>query len=155
MAKKTQGTQLYALDPDNNELLTVSCALSIDGIDSTIEQVETTCLEDLARQYIAGLATPGQASFEINADPTVEDHVRLHQLKTAGTSLVWAVGWSDGTEAPQVGTEEDLDLPATRSWISFTGFMTAYPFSFAQNSVVKSNISIQVSGDPVWVVKSA
>jgi hypothetical protein len=150
MAVQTQGTKLYTIDPANSALITVGCVTSIDGIDTAIEQVETTCLESSARTYIAGLATPGSASFGIQFDPDDASHVRLHALKTAGTSLWWAIGFSDGTAPPTVGTggADDFDLPTTRSWILFEGFMNSYPFSFAQNSVVTSTVGIQVSGEP-------
>ncbi|WPC72921.1 phage tail tube protein [Vibrio porteresiae] len=160
MAIKTQGTQLYAIDPADGSLLAVSCVTSIDGIDSTIEQIETTCLEADARDYESGLATPGTASFGINVDPSDGSHVRLHQLKTAGTKLEWALGWGDGKDIkPLIVLDSDgkhqWDLPETRSWIPFVGFMNSYPFSFALNAVVQSTVGIQISGDPVLVPKSA
>ncbi len=103
MALKTQGTALYTIDPATDALLAIGCITSIDGIDTSIDQVETTCLQDAARTYMAGLATPGAASFGINTDTSDAAHVRLHQLKTAGTTLRWALGWSDGTDLPGVG----------------------------------------------------
>lgn len=103
MALKTQGTALYTIDPATDALLAIGCITSIDGIDTSIDQVETTCLQDAARTYMAGLATPGAASFGINTDTGDAAHVRLHQLKTAGTTLRWALGWSDGTVVPAVG----------------------------------------------------
>lgn len=152
MAVKTQGTDLYAIDPEDNSLLVVGCVTSIDGIDTSVEQVETTCLQENARTYIAGLATPGAATFGINTDPSDESHLRLHQLKVAGTTLKWAIGWSENPNAnPTVDSNGDFDLPTTRSWITFEGFMNSFPFSFQQNSVVQSNIGIQVSGEPVLV----
>lgn len=153
MAKKTQGTNLYAIDPADGSVLVVGCPTSIDGIDTSVEQVETTCLSDQARTYIAGLATPGTASFGINTDPEDPSHIRLHQLKTAGTTLKWAVGWSEApdvdptTEQNSSGEYEFVTNPA-RSWILFEGFMNSFPFSFAQNSVVQSTVGIQVSGEP-------
>ncbi len=66
---KTQGTQMYTVDPVDNSLIKIVCVTSIDGIDTTIEQLETTCLESTARTYEAGLATPGSATFGINTDP--------------------------------------------------------------------------------------
>lgn len=154
MAVKTQGTDLFAIDPEDGSLLEVGCVTSIDGIDTTIEQIETTCLSSLARTYIAGLLTPGAATFGINTDPSDDSHVRLHQLKTAGTELSWALGWSDGTADPTVGSPDAFILPTSRSWITFQGFMNSFPFAFAQNSVVQSTVGIQISGDPVLVPKA-
>lgn len=153
MAVKTQGTDLYVIDPDDNSLIEVGCVTSVDGIDTTLEQIETTCLSASARTYVAGLATPGTATFGINTDPSDASHVRLHQLKIAGTTLKWALGWSDGTADPTVDTGSEFNLPTTRSWITFEGFMNSFPFSFAQNSVVQSTVGIQVSGEPVLVPK--
>lgn len=155
MAVRTQGTDLFTIDPEDGSLLEVGCVTSIDGIDSTLDQIETTCLSDAVRTYIAGLATPGAASFGINVDPSDDSHVRLHQLKTAGTVLTWALGWADGTANPTVDSQADgFALPSTRSWITFNGFMNSYPFTFAQNAVVQSTVGIQISGDPVLVPKT-
>jgi hypothetical protein len=153
-AVKTQGTDLFAVDPADNSLIEVECVTSIDGIDSTLDQIETTCLSDSARTYVSGLATPGAATFGINVDPQADSHVRLHQLKVAGTSLKWAVGWSDGTANPTINSAGEFVAPNTRSWILFEGFISSYPFTFAQNSVVASTIGIQISGDPVLVPKA-
>jgi len=153
---KTQGTELYAIDPADGSLIAVGCVTSIDGIDVQVEQNEVTCLEDLVRRYEAGLGTPGTASFGIYTNPADPTHVRLHQLKVAGTSLKWAVGWSDGTgidptvDGTSVG-DYDFNLPSSRSWITFEGFMNSFPFSFQQNASVQSNVGIQVSGEPVLV----
>lgn len=153
MAIKAQGSHLYVIDPSNDSIITVGCVTSIDGIDTTINQNETTCLSDTTRTYIAGLGTPGSATFGINFDPADDSHIRLHQLKVAGTSLTWAIGMSDGTAAPTFFTNGDFDLPTSRSWIQFDGFMNSYPFTFALDTVVQSTIGIQVSGDPVLTPK--
>lgn len=155
-AIKTQGTDLYAIDPDDGTILDVGCITSISGVDTSIEQVETTCLNDDTRSYIAGLGTPGTATFGIQTDPQDPVHVRLLELKNAGTMLQWAIGWSDGEDAPTVDAlDDDFDLPATRSWLTFEGYMNSYPFEFELNAVVTSNIGIQVSGDPVLVPKTS
>lgn len=154
MAIKTQGTMLYTIDPDTDTVLVVGCVTSIDGIDTTLDQLETTCLDAAARTYIAGLATPGAATFGLNFDPADASHVRLHELKVAGTTLDWALGFSDGTAPPTVDSNGNFTLPTTRSWISFDGFMNSYPFSFALNAVVTSTVGIQISGEPVVTPKA-
>jgi hypothetical protein len=161
MAQKTQGTELFTIDPTTGEVLVVGCVISIDGIDTTLDQLETTCLSSPARTYEAGLATPGSASFGINFDPKDASHVRLHQLKVAGTTLHWAIGFGDGPRQPDgsgvrptADTSGEFVLPTTRSWITFDGFMNSYPFSFALNAVVTSTVGIQISGEPAVIPKT-
>lgn len=150
---KSQGTNLYTIDPADGSLIIVGCPTSIDGIDTSIEQIETTCLNDTTRTYEAGLATPGAATFGINVDPKDPSHLRLHQLKVAGTTLPWAVGWSESPDtAPTTEMDSDGEYvfvtnPA-RSWILFDGFMNSFPFSFGLNAQVASTVGIQVSGEP-------
>jgi len=156
---KAQGSELYTIDPDTGDLIDVGCVTEINGIDTTIEQNETTCLRDLTRTYEAGLGTPGTATFGVQFNPQEAVHRRLLALKKAGTTLKWAVGFSDGTGIPPT-TVEDSDgehnfvFPTTRSWLVFEGFMNSFPFAFAQNSQVTSTVGIQVSGDPDVIPKT-
>lgn len=159
MTLKAQGSDIFAIDPADGSLLDVGCVTSITGIDTTIDQIETTCLNNLVRTYEAGLATPGAASFGLMFDPADVNHIRLHQLKTAGTTLQWVVGLSDGTANPTTATDSNGDdefvLPPTRSWIQFEGYMNSYPFEFALNAMVTSTVGIQVSGEPIIIPKSS
>lgn len=162
MSVKTQGTQMYCVDPGNNSVLVVGCVTDIDGIDTTLDQLETTCLDSVARTYVGGLATPGSATFGINFDPADLSHVRMHQLKVAGDVLHWAIGFSDGAPnsagdrpAPTVDSSGAFVLPNTRSWITFDGFMNSYPFTFAINALVTSKVGIQISGEPAVIPKAA
>lgn len=159
MTIKSQGTDLYTIDPDTGALLDVGCITSIDGIDTAIDQIETTCLNNLSRTYEAGLATPGAATFGLQFDPANVNHIRLHQLKTAGITLQWAIGFADGTLAPTTAVDSSGDdefvFPPTRSWLQFEGYMNSYPFTFALNTMVTSTVGIQLSGEPVLIPKSS
>jgi hypothetical protein len=159
MTIRSQGTDLYTIDPDTGALLDVGCITSIDGIDTAIDQIETTCLNNLSRTYEAGLATPGAATFGLQFDPSNVNHIRLHQLKTAGITLQWAIGFSDGTLPPTTAVDSSGDdefvFPPTRSWLQFEGYMNSYPFTFALNTMVTSTVGIQVSGEPVLIPKSS
>ena len=151
---KTQGTMLYTIDPADDSILVVGCVTNIDGVDTTLDQLETTCLSDSTRTYVAGLATPGAANFTINFDPADASHVRLHQLKVAGTVLPWAIGFNDGTAPPTVLTSGEFTLPSTRSWLQFDGFMNSFPFSMPLNGLVTSSVGIQISGEPTVIPKT-
>jgi len=159
MTIKSQGTDLYLIDPATHTVLDVGCITSLDGIDTAIDQIETTCLNNLVRTYEAGLATPGAATFGLQFDPKEVNHVRMHQLKSAGTQLKWAVGFSDGTLAPTAAIassgDDEFVLPPTRSWIVYDGYMNSFPFTFGLNTVVTSTVGIQISGEPVLVPKSS
>lgn len=168
MAHKTQGTELYVIDPADGSVINVGCVTTITGLDSTIEQIETTCLASAAREYVGGLATPGTGSFTINTDDEDISHVRLFELKQSAATLRWAIGWrqEDATGAiitpgtpPTVITDSngdyEFDLPPQRGWLLFDGFMNAFPFDFSQNAVVTSQVGIQISGDPMWIQRSA
>lgn len=156
MSILTKGTDLYTIDPADGSVLKVGCVTAISGIDTTLDQIEDTCLESPARTYKPGLPTPGSASFTINADPADASHVRLHQLKVQGAMLQWALGWSEspGT-APTATTDSNGDdvfaTNSARSWLLFEGFMNSYPFEFALNAVVTSTVGIQISGEPEWI----
>lgn len=154
MAQKTQGTNFYTIDPADGTILEVGCVINLDGFDTTLDQLETTCLSMSAREYVAGLATPGAGSFQVNFDPQDASHVRLHQLKKAGTVLPWAIGFGNGTAPPTVDSNGDFVLPATRAWLTFEGFMNSYPFSLPLNALVTSNIGLQISGDITVTPKS-
>ncbi|MGQ8880774.1 phage tail tube protein [Delftia sp. NA_296.1] len=164
MSVKTQGTDLFGIDPETNAILDVGCVTAIDGVDSTRDQIETTCLNSGDREYEAGLGTPGTATFTINIDPSNPVHVRLYELKQKGLTMKWAIGWGDGPRnadgtitMPPTGVDSDGDfiLPDGRSWLTFQGYLSSFPFSFALNAVVTSAVGIQISGSQVLIPKVA
>jgi hypothetical protein len=143
------------IDPDDNSVITVGCVTNITGISASRDQLETTCLSSAARTFEAGLANPGTATFTVNFDPSDASHVRIHELYTEGADLQWALGWSDGTADPSGASTDGFNLPASRTWLQFDGFISDLPFDFALNASVSSNVSVQVSGFPVLTPKSA
>ena len=159
MSVLTQGTQIYFIDPefDSNGpgVREVECATTFTPGGNPADQIEDTCLSDTSRSYKPGLRTPGQATLGLNADPDNESHVRLHELSETDPSpiLKWAVGWSDGTAVPTLDSNGDFELPATRTWFVFEGYVSDFPFDFAANTVVTTQATIQRSGGSAWVRK--
>lgn len=152
----SQGTNVYFLDPDSGTVVEVDCVTSFSPGGNPAEQIETTCLSETSRSYLPGLRTPGQATLEINPDPENASHIRMHELAETDPSPVlrWAVGWADGTGEPGVDAEgDDFELPETRTWFVFEGYISDFPFDFTQNSVVTSSVSIQRSGGSQWIKK--
>lgn len=156
MAVKTQGTQLYFVDPVGDVITEVYCITELTGLSSSRDQIDVTCLSDQERQFEAGMMNPGQANFGIYTDLKQPSHLRLHQLFVEGTKVEWAAGWSDGIGIAPTGVDSsgEFVLPTTRSWLTFNGYVSDYPFDFAQNSSVASNLGIQTSGPTVPVAKT-
>lgn len=154
MAIKTQGTNLYAIDPTDDSLVTVACVTSISGVTAARDQIEVTCLEANARSYESGMVTPGAVSLGLNFDPTKTSHEFLHDLYVAGTTTKFAIGWSDGTAAPTVDSAGDFVTPTTRTWLVFDAYVSDMPFDFQLSSVVQSTVAMQMSGFPTLTTKS-
>lgn len=233
----TAGTDAFILVPINNnplvcQVLDLGCITGIDPGTDTSDQIETTCLKDRTRTYVAGLTTPGQGSINLNADPKNLSHLRLFELSKSKADIQFAIGWSDGagtptaatggtvssitvtapgsgyttaptvtltggggtgatavatvsggaiiaitvtnpgtgyTSAPTVGLTGGAGtggaavanragvcafvLPSTRTFTTFSGHVSGFPFNFALNSVVQSAVSIQRSGEAFWYPK--
>ncbi|MCO7575350.1 MULTISPECIES: phage tail tube protein [Pseudomonas chlororaphis group] len=163
MSILTQGTQVYGLVPPitgtgPSTVMEVECATAFNPGGAPAEQIEDTCLSSKERTYKKGLRTPGQASLTVNADPNNGSHIRLHQLSEADgdTTIKWAVGWSDGAAAPTVNAGgDDFELPESRTWFVFEGYVSDFPFDFAANAVVSTAATIQRSGGSAWIKKTA
>lgn len=158
MAVKTQGTQLFVIDPDGSagcEVLAIQCATSLSGLGAPREQIETTCLEDTARTYVGGLATPGQLTVSVNFDPGNATHLRLYELWKANTSFDFAIGFGPETDVPDVDSACGFDLPTGRSFAVAEGYVVDVPMELALNTVVTATIPIQLSGDYVLHPKVA
>ena len=156
MALLAQGTELFFVDPDDLSVNEVGCVTSLTGITSPRDQIEVTCLDSTGREFVPGLPSPGTGQFTINFDPNDPSHVRLHEIfeDPTITTMNWAVGMSDGTSPPTSADSSGFTLPTTRTWLSFDGYLSDYPFDFALNTVVTNNIGVQISGRPVLTVKT-
>lgn len=163
MSMKTQGTQLYVLvpttaDPAVMEVIEIEKIANFNAGGSPADQIEDTGLADEARTYQKGLRTPGQATFTVYADPRNATHVKLYEMSELDENdqFKWVLGWSDGKGvAPTVATGgNDFELPATRTWFRFDGYVADFPFDFAGNAVVNTAAAIQRTGRGQWIKKT-
>lgn len=162
MSVLTQGTEIFAMaptvaDPTKFEILRVACPTEFNPGDESSDDIDDTCLDETdTRSNLPGLITPGEASLEINTDPSTASHVRLFQLKKDRSKLTWFIGWADGKSAPEIDAAEDLGfkLPSDRTWLVFKGAIGTFPFAFDTNSVVKSAMTIKRSGPLEWLRKT-
>lgn len=157
MSILTQGTQVFALVPPlsgtgPSTVMEVECATAFNPGGSPKEQIEDTCLSSKDRTYKPGLRTPGQASLTINADPNNESHLRLHQLSEADgdNTLKWAVGWSDGTDAPTSVASGSLDHIQVTS--GGTGYTSAPTVSITGGGGSGAAATAVLDGDEVVAI---
>lgn len=144
----TKGTNLYILDPRGPGTITkLECPKSITGLGLSTPQIDTTCLESTAMEFAPGMPNPGAATVGLDFDTAKASHMLIDDLNEAQVIAQFAIGLSDGTAAPTgIDSNGLFDLPTTRTWITFTGYIADLPLDFAINSTVQSNFTIQQSG---------
>lgn len=150
MAVKTQGTQLFILDPEASggcEILTIQCTTALSGLGAAREQIEVTCMENDAREYVGGLATPGTLTVTVNFDPNNESHYRMYELWKANVDFKFAIGFGPGTAPPTVASDCEFNFPTNRTFIEAAGYVSDLPLEAALNAVWTAAIPIQVSGE--------
>lgn len=147
----TKGTQIYILDPRSTpfgDVITkLECPKSISGLSLSTPQIDTTCLDSTAMEFVPGMPSPGAATIGLDFDTAKESHMLIEDLNKNQVVAQFAIGMSNGTAAPTgVDSQGDFVLPTTRTWIVFAGYVADLPLDFAINSTVQSNFTVQQSG---------
>ncbi|APC45951.1 major tail subunit [Halomonas phage QHHSV-1] len=158
MSVLSQGTHVFFVDPAGGTPAVVQLkkVTALNPGSAPASQIDETTLEDLLyMQYRSGLRDPGQGSMSIRVDPREESHITLHGLSETSPppTLKWAIGWSDGTEPPTLDVDDSLVLPDTRTWCVFDAYVGDFPFDFAGNTTVATEIAIQRAGGLEWTKK--
>jgi hypothetical protein len=159
MSKLTQGTQIYFIDPEDDSVVEIICATDFNPGGNPSDTIDDTCLADTTASSRKGLRRPGQATLTVKADPTNASHLRLFELSNsdaeADQDLHFVVGWSDGIGIPPtVDSNGTFNLPTTRTWYAFDGYVADFPMNFALNTTVEANVTIQRSGPAAWIAKA-
>lgn len=151
MPVKTQGSQLYIMDPDATggcQVLAIDCVVSLSGMSNPRQQIDVTCMESDTRQFVGGLSTPGQVTVTVNFDPANESHYRIYELwRNNSDNFKAAIGYGGPVNTnPTVASDCEFDFPTTRTYIEFEAYVADVPLEAALNSVWTSAISFQISG---------
>jgi hypothetical protein len=79
-------------------------------------------------------------------------HQELFALKDVGDTLQWIALLSDGTSAPTLNSNEDIQPPADRTSFMFNAYIADVNIDIASNDVVKGTLTLQRSGvvTPTW-----
>ena len=149
----SQGTQLYFLDPDGNggngAVVKFDCAKGIGALSAPHATTDGTCLEDtdgLTNLPIFG--QPGSTNIIVDWDPRIPSHIRVDQLYQSRTTVHWVIGLSDGAGIPPTVGSDGFDLPNTRTWREFEGYVNDMPVDHQTNTYYNAQIPIQLAGKP-------
>ena len=112
---RTKGTRLYfatptdasSQDADGITIKYVACATGIQGLGGAADQIDTTCLSSEEREYVQGMANPGQITVPFNVIPSAGSHQALFALKDSGDVISWMVAFSDAVAANTVPVAVD------------------------------------------------
>lgn len=149
---KSQGTHLYFANPTSTDpdLVKLVCPTGISGLGGAREQTDITCLDNTdEREYIAGLAAPGQLSVPFNFVPSDVSHQVLFDLKESGEKIDWIICFSDGT-APPTLSSGDIVPPALRTSAEFVAYVADVNIDVANASQVSGTLTLQRSGKVNW-----
>lgn len=153
MAIKTQKTELFKVN-------TATTSIKITKITSptppsgTADEIDTTDLDSTAKQFTQGLIDYGEATFEINFDPSDASHQALEVDLASGVEREWLLGFSDATTAaPAVIASVFGAPPTTRSWVKFSGFVKGLPKKGGTNTIFTGTLTVRVTGSPTWTYK--
>lgn len=104
---RTQGTELYMLDPDatvGNEVLKIGNITAYGDFGKQANDIPTTNLDSTAVEKISGLPDNGDLGLTVNVDPKSNAHKKLDSLAGTDARRIFVIGYSDGIGiAPTVG----------------------------------------------------
>lgn len=74
---------------------------------------------------------------------------------TSPPTIAFTGAGTGATASAVIASGDSFDLPETRTWFVFEGYVSDFPFDFAANAVVSTAATIQRSGGSAWVRKTA
>lgn len=154
MARLSQGTQVYFLDPETKKVVAVQCATNFNPGGAPRDAIDSTCMEDTYSSSIPGLRQNASATLNINADDRYESHYRLWELFQIDDleAHPWVIGFPGSKSIPTVNTAgTEFVLPEDRTWFLFNGYITDFPLDFESNALITGAITIQRSGGAEWI----
>lgn len=144
MAQKSQKTELFYLSAPA-VMTKVANLTAVTGTGGAVSQIDITNLDSTEMEYLAGLGNPGAVSAPIDFTPANTGHQALLALFQSGATVPWVIGLSDGT-APPTAAGSTITYPATRTYVTFQGYIADFPIDAAVNSKLTTAMTIQRSG---------
>lgn len=136
---KSQGTQLYGVI--GGAIVAFTCPKAFTFGEDSFSKIDSTCLDSDTKDYERGLRDPGEGSVQIDLDDENASHMQLIQLAESGEKIQWYVG-SSHTKTPPTMDGSDIDLPETRIWWSFEGYLNPAAPTIEQDALVNYTFTL-------------
>lgn len=158
---RTKGTRLYFAtptdassdDPDGVTIKYVLCATGVQGLGGAADQIDISCLESQEREYVQGMANPGQVTVPFNMIPSAGSHQALMALQASGAVIGWMVTFSDAVTAGTVPVSIDSNgrlVSTGPTTAEFLGYVSDVTIDVQTNEIVRGNLIVQRSGAIEW-----
>jgi len=140
----TQGIAIKVGDGAETEVFTTIAEVTgFDGPTTSVNEIETTTLASVAKEFIAGLVDNGEMTLNVNAVPK---DTQLRQIRAdivAGTKRNYQIDFND-----KEGAE------TTSTTYTFEAFVKDFPTSATADSKLEGTITLRISGDIDDVIAS-
>lgn len=146
---ESKGTRLY-FARSATEILKVACATGISGLGGAGDQIDSTCLDSVEREYVRGMLAPAAISVPINFIPRSAAHQALTALREDGDVISWMIVFSDSTLTPSTLDSNDRLVSAGPTSVEFLGYVSDFNVDIATNEIVKATLTIQRTGAANW-----
>lgn len=124
----------YASGGDSYKITTGAVAevSGIDGFDGQANEIDTTNLSSVAKEYLLGLQDFGTVSFDVYLKNSDAGQIALRTAKESGAAKVFTITDSAG----QV--------------LAFVAYVKSFTVSMAADDSVKGKVSLRITGAPAW-----
>lgn len=134
------GAILYRGDGQDPEVfMEIGEITGLGGAQATRDAQEATNMRspNRFREYIAGLADPGELTFTVNYVPGNVSHEALREDFRLGRTVNWHIIWEQYAGQPQ---------------LNFQGFLTTFPVipNAPVGDVITGDITIKITGYPEY-----
>ncbi len=136
-AKSTKYFKFQRYDDLTAAYVTIAEATNFKGLDEKADQLEATNFDSDGKEYIAGLTDGGEVSADLNFVASDSGQQGLRTDLRAGTLRNFKVIVNDHASDPTT--------------VTFSAIVTTAPgLSGGVNAVIKTSVTLRVSGVPVW-----
>ncbi len=134
MAKKSQKTTIGISALPATTYTPIRCTTTVNMEDGESADIDVTCLDSDAKEYLVGLQDSGTLTLDLNVDFEDAGYILLKTAKASGEKYSFQI------ELAKEGTE------TTGRTFTFDGYVKTLPFTAAVDTAIVGSASVKISG---------